>query len=194
MTVAYVKDGERGYLRVGVADGDKKFVFSISQKEYREIGEVRPRDEISEEQLEFLTRCDELYKASLRALRILSYGDNSKRMLAKKLYSAGVRRDIIDEVVEQMLSLGYINEERQISRLVLNEVTLRFYGPRKIIPKLISKGYDKSEIEAVISTLVREGEVDFSVSREKLLAAKLSEDAGVEEKNTVLYKYGYNTY
>lgn len=194
MVVAYIKDGERGYLRLGVSDGDKKYTFTISQKEYREIGEVRPRDEISEEIFEFLSRSDMRYKARLRALRILSYGDNSKRMLARKLYSAGVRRDIIDEVIEEMLSLGYINSERQISRLVINEVTLHSYGPRKIIPKLISKGYDKSEIEEVISALIQSGEIDFGAVRERLMESKLDENATEEEKNKLLYKYGFSTY
>ena len=194
MVVAYIKDGERGYLRLGVSDGDKKYTFTISQKEYREIGEVRPRDEISEEIFKFLSRSDMRYKARLRALRILSYGDNSKRMLARKLYSAGVRRDIIDEVIEEMLSLGYINSERQISRLVINEVTLHSYGPRKIIPKLISKGYDKSEIEEVISALIQSGEIDFGAVRERLMESKLDENATEEEKNKLLYKYGFSTY
>ena len=194
MVVAYIKDGERGYLRLGVSDGDKKYTFTISQKEYREIGEVRPRDEISEEIFEFLSRSDMRYKARLRALRILSYGDNSKRMLARKLYSAGVRRDIIDEVIEEMLSLGYINSERQISRLVINEVTLHSYGPRKIMPKLISKGYDKSEIEEVISALIQSGEIDFGAVRERLMESKLDENATEEEKNKLLYKYGFSTY
>ena len=194
MTVIYIKDIERGYLKVGVAAGEEKHSFSISQKEYREIGEVRPRDEISEEVFEFFKRCDMRYKARLRALRILSYGDNSKRMLARKLYAAGVRRDIIDEVIEEMLSLGYINAERQISRLVINEVNLHCYGPRKIIPKLISKGYDKSEVEEVISALIQSGEIDFRAARERLLASKLSDGASEEEKNKLLYKYGFSTY
>ena len=193
MTVAYVKDSERGYLRVGITDGEEKHAFSVSQKEYVKIGELRPRDEISEVDFEFLARCDARYKACKRALHILSYGDNSKRMLARKLYSAGVSRDIIDEVVEEMLSLGYINTERQISRLVVNEVTLHSSGPRKIIPKLIAKGYDKSEIERVISALIESGEVDFSQARQKLLS-KLPENADEEEKNKLLYKHGYSTY
>lgn len=194
MTVTYIKDVERGYVRIGVADGDEKSSFVLSQGEYREAGELRPRDEISDDLLDFLSRCDMRYRARLRALRILSYGDNSKRALARKLYEAGISRDIIDEVVEQMLKLGYINSERQIARLVINEVTLHLRGPRKIIPKLIAKGYDKSEAERVISSLVESGEVDFFAAKQKLLSTKLSEDATDEEKSKLLYKYGYNAY
>lgn len=194
MTVIYIKSAERGYLSVGVFDGEEKGRFIISEREWREMGEVRVRDEISAEQLDILTRSDMRYKARLRALRILSYGDNSKRQLSRKLYSAGVRRDIIDEVVEEMLSLGYINSERQISRLVINEVNLHLYGPRKIIPKLIAKGYDKSEVEEVISSLIRSGEVDFSAARTRLISTKLPENATDEEKAKLLYKYGYKTY
>ena len=194
MIVIYVKDTERGYMRVGVADGEKKSSFVISEREYRESGEVRPRDEISDEMLEFFTKCDMRYKAKKRALNILSYGDNSERMLKRKLYTAGISRDIIDEVAEEMRSLGYINSERQISRLVINEVTLHSFGPGKIIPKLVSKGYDRSEVQRVISELVSRGEVDFSEARARLLRAKLSEDADDEERKKLLYKYGYKVY
>lgn len=181
-------------MRVGVADGEKKSSFVISEREYRESGEVRPRDEISDEMLEFFTKCDMRYKAKKRALNILSYGDNSERMLKRKLYTAGISRDIIDEVAEEMRSLGYINSERQISRLVINEVTLHSFGPGKIIPKLVSKGYDRSEVQRVISELVSRGEVDFSEARARLLRAKLSEDADDEERKKLLYKYGYKVY
>lgn len=194
MIVIYIKDTERGYMRVGVADGEKKSSFVISEREYRESGEVRPRDEISDEMLEFFTKCDMRYKAKKRALNILSYGDNSERMLKRKLYTAGISRDIIDEVAEEMRSLGYINSERQISRLVINEVTLHSFGPGKIIPKLVSKGYDRSEVQRVISELVSRGEVDFSEARARLLRAKLSEDADDEERKKLLYKYGYKVY
>ena len=181
-------------MRVGVADGEKKSSFVISEREYRESGEVRPRDEISDEMLEFFAKCDMRYKAKKRALNILSYGDNSERMLKRKLYTAGISRDIIDEVAEEMRSLGYINSERQISRLVINEVTLHSFGPGKIIPKLVSKGYDRSEVQRVISELVSRGEVDFSEARARLLRAKLSEDADDEERKKLLYKYGYKVY
>ena len=194
MTVVYIKDFERGYVRVGVADEEKKLSFVISEREYRESGEVRPRDEISEEVLEFFTKCDMRYKAKKRALHILSYGDNSVRMLKQKLYTAGISRDIIDEVTEEMLALGYINSERQISRLVINEVTLHSFGPGKIIPKLVSKGYDRSEVQRVISELVSRGEIDFSAARAKLLRTKLTEDADDEERKKLLYKYGYKVY
>ena len=194
MTIIYVKDAERGYMRVGVADEDKKLSLVLSEREYRESGEVRPRDEISEEELEFFLKCDMRYKARRKALNILSYGDNSERMLKQKLYTAGISRDIIDEVTEEMLSLGYINSERQISRLVINAVTLHSYGPGKIIPRLVSKGYDRAEVQRVISELVNRGEIDFSAARAKLLKAKLSDDADDEERKKLLYKYGYKVY
>ena len=194
LTVVYVKDAERGYLRIGISDDEKKLSFILSEREYRESGEVRPRDEISSEELEFFSRCNMRYKARRKALNILSYGDNSERMLKQKLYTAGISRDIIDEVTEEMLSLGYINSERQISRLVINAVTLHSYGPGKIIPKLVSKGYDRSEVQRVISELVSRGDVDFSAARAKLLSTKLSEDADEEEKKKLLYKYGYKVF
>ena len=56
----------------------------------------------------------------------------------------------------------------------------------KLIPKLISKGYKKSEILEVIDELKSRGEIDFDLAKERLLR-------GVPEDGTgkILYKNGY---
>ena len=69
-----------------------------------------------------------------------------------------------------------------------------YHSAEVYIGKLISKGYDKSTVDRVISSLIQSGEVDFLAAREKLLVAKLPEDATEEDKNKLLYKYGYTTY
>ena len=131
------------------------------------------------------------YKARLKALRILSFGDNSELMLKRKLLAAGIKRDIIDGVVAEAVSLGYINTERQIKKLIINEVSYNLSGPRKIIPKLINKGYSKSDIEAAVSELVDTGEVDFEAAKARLIESKLPENADEEQIKKLLYKNGY---
>lgn len=192
MTVIYIRDSKsKGYLRLGVESDGKKLDFNISESEYSEIGSPKTRDNLTRDSFEAIYIADMRYRARLKALHILSYGDNSERMLAKKLKVAGIKSDIISEVVGEMLSRGYINSRRQIEKLVINEVELHNFGPNKIIPKLLAKGYIKSEITSVIEELVEHGEIDFEESKSRLIESRLGLDADSEEIKKLLYKNGY---
>ena len=142
LTVVFIKRAKsKGYLRVGIVSDSEKFDFTVSDIEYCEAGSPMQSDNLTRDTFNTLYLADMRYRARLKALHILSYGDNSDRMLMQKLKGAGIKSEIIDEVIAEMISLGYINSARQIERLVLNEVNLHHYGPLKIIPKLIAKGY-----------------------------------------------------
>ena len=91
-----------------------------------------------------------------------------------------------------MLSQGYMDEARQIRRLVINEANNSLCGPRKILAKLMAKGYSGSAINSVMDELLASGEIDFSRSAEKLIAKKLTRGAADEEKKKLLYKNGYS--
>ena len=90
-----------------------------------------------------------------------------------------------------MIGLGYINETRQLERLIENEANVKLLGRRKIFEKLISKGYKKGEIELVLEELISQGIVDFEKSGQKLIEKKIHAAASEEEIRSLLYKNGY---
>lgn len=187
MKVIYVRpSNSKGYLRIGIECGEEKIPLTVSEREYADCGSLLTGDAIDSDALTALKMADERYRACVKALRVLSYGDNSEGMLMRKLQMAGISRDIAEEVVSEMVSRGYINTRRQLEKLVANEVNLRNSGPMKLIPKLISKGYKKSEIVEAIDTLTSRGEIDFDAAKERLLRG-VAED----EVKKVLYKNGY---
>ena len=192
VTVIYVRPGNtKGYIRVGVKSDEEKHDFSVSESEYRDAGSPMSGDDLTQDSFEELYLADMKYRAKLKALRILSYGDNSERTLARKLSLSGISADIVRETVCEMVSLGYVNSERQIEKLILNEVSLHCHGPRKIMMKLMSKGYSKSEIQKVMDRLLESGEIDFDAAAQRLLKNKLPTDADSEDIKKLLYKNGY---
>lgn len=194
MTVIYIRaGGSKGYLRVGVSEDGEKYSFTVSESEYREAGSPLTRDNLTREAFNILQYADMRYKAKLKALRILSYGDNSEGMLKRKLCISGIKREIAEETVCECVRLGYINADRQLERLIINEVNIRCYGMGKILPKLISKGYMRSDIERVAGGLSERGEIDFDEAKARLIS-KLPEDASDEEIKKALYKNGYYVY
>lgn len=194
LTVIYIRPGgTKGYLRVGIESDGKKYDFTVSEAEYREAGSPLTRDNLTREAFGALQYADMRYKAMVKALRILSYGDNSEGMLRRKLCVSGIKREIAEEAVRECVRLGYINSDRQLEKLIINEVNIRNHGPRKIIPRLIAKGYLRSDIERVLSRLTRDGSIDFDEARERLIS-KLPDGSDSEEIKKTLYKNGHTVY
>ena len=129
-------------------------------------------------------------KALKKALSILSYADNSCRFLKRKLVEAGHKRDVADRVVNRVIELGYIDEPRQIERLVLANAR-QLFGPHKITARIYAKGYGMSEIKSVMSALTASGEIDFRENLGMLIEKKLGADPTDEDKQKLMHKYGY---
>ena len=190
MKVIYIRDSRsRGYLRIGISDGSEKSEYTVSESEYRDLSSPLIGDEISD--LSFLKLCDMRYRGKLYALRILSFGDNNEQTLRKKLISRSISADVAREICEQMVGLGYINEDRQLEKLIENEANVRLFGKKKILLRLLSKGYQRAQIEAAIERAVMSGAVDFEASRKKLIDKKFPSGASPEEIKALLYKSGY---
>ena len=131
------------------------------------------------------------YRATAKALRILSYGDNSERALTRKLIASGISREAAERAVSEMKRLGYINASRQLELLISNEVRLHFSGPRKIMAKLVAKGYDAKDISEKIAELSSRGEIDFDEARARLIKSKIQDKGDTEKIKKLLYRNGY---
>ena len=192
MRVIYIRDSKsRGYLRIGLSDGEKKSEYTVSESEYKELGSFMAGDEVSD--IEALELCDMRYRGTLYALRILSFGDNNIPTLRRKLIAKSISASVAEEICEQMAGLGYINEERQLEKLIEREANVTLCGRKKIFAKLLTKGYRKEKIERVLSLLISQGRVDFKESEKKLIEKKFPDGASEEEIRALLYMNGYES-
>ena len=184
----------KGYLRL-VISGIEDFIgdidFTVSEAEYNNAGSPLVGDELTVKQYKLLADSNDRYHAKKSALSILSYGDNSKSRLVRKLREKGIGSHIADEVAREMVSLGYLNEARQIARLIQNEANISLRGPRLIISRLCAKGYQRAEVIRIMGELKDSGEVDFSEVKARLISRRLPEDATEEEIKKLLYKNGF---
>lgn len=178
----------RTHLRIKVDFGQEQKTFTVSEGTYREIGCPLSGEIIDGEALEQLIREGGERDALKRALSILSYADNNKKSLARKLYLAGFNKSEVEYALRECIAHGYIDERRQLERLIIS-LHEKLIGPSKIYARLLSKGYSGADISAVMSRLASDGELDFSESKRRLLEKFRPE--GHLEKQKLLYKYGY---
>ena len=192
MKILYVRaSNSRGYTVIGLlSETGEKESYTVSDSYFMSLG-LCEGALIDEHTLLNVKGEDEVYRAKKKALSILSYADNSRLSLYTKLLRAGFSKDVSESTVELMCSLGYINENERLERLISDEVNLRLTGRRKLIPKLIAKGYKHSDIERVIEELLRLEKIDFKASARELVRRKLGENPSSEEVKKLLYKNGY---
>ena len=188
-SVREIKDSH--LLLLGIAEEGESANYTVNIACFEAIGSPSVGDELDGGQLSAIRYTDELIRAKKKALSILAFADNNKKNLTAKLYRAGFKREIIDEVCSQMVELGYIDELRQLERVILVEANSKLRGPRKIIPALAVKGFATSDISSVMHRLVDSGEIDFSKNARQLIKKKLPDVSDVEEKRKLLYKNGY---
>ena len=179
---------DNGRVRVGVGEEECTVKYSVSAATYNASGIVRGC-ELDDEMLSLLEEDDTTYRAMRRALSLLSYGDNTRVALRRKLIRSGFSAEVADSCINECMMLGYINERRQIERAVLNEANRSLRGREYILRKLRSKGYSASDIESVIDNLVEAGEIDFKENFELLVQKRGALDEA--SRRELSYKYGY---
>ena len=188
--VVYLKETkEKGILSLGVFEGEELSRYTLDSafalRTGLSVGEI---DEDTHAEI----KARDLYiRGKRKALSLLSFADNSKKSLSAKLLRYGIDRRTTETIVEEMATLGYVNEDGQISRLVERLANGQLVGPKKIIAKLAAKGYSPDAVRRAIRELVESGEIDFSENKRRLLEKHSIDEGDTEEENKVLYKNGY---
>ena len=191
-TLDYIRiSKDNKLLLLGISEEGERSRYTVSESFYRSIGSPVVRTVIGEGALEMIVKEDERIRAMKKALSILSYTDNNEKNLVVKLVRAGFDRSVSAEVAREMVSLGYVDERRQLERLVLNEANVKLYGYGRILMKLTAKGYSGKDVRAVTEELVNKGEISFKENAKKLIEKRLPKDAPTEEKRKLLYRNGY---
>ena len=181
------KANVKGYLKLEIDTGEGVEWFLLSDGQYDALGRPTPCEEISDEDFRIASDGDEYNRAKKKALNILSFGDNSERELLAKLSRAGFSRTVRDRVLSEMKALGYVDEERQLTRLIEALANEKLSGPKKILASLVGKGYAPEKVKSVMRRLEIEKKIDFTASKEKLLRG--IEDS--DERRKILYKRGF---
>ena len=187
----YIRDVNDALLLLGVSEEGESVRYTLSRALYAELGAPAKGAELSDEAMEHIKRYDEGYRAKKKAFSLLSYSDKNEAGLKRRLLQAGFSSEVAEKTAEEMVSLGYVNEERQLERIILSEANVKLRGPMKILPALVAKGYSSSDVRRVMHTLCDSGEIDFRANAKRLIEKRLLKDADIEEKKKFLYKNGY---
>ena len=122
---------------------------------------------------------EEILKA---AQHFCVYRERSQQEVRDKLYSMGLHHNDVENILADLISKGFINEERFARSFAGGKFRINGWGKIKIRNALIQKKVSPKCIELGLAEI---DEKDYSVLLKKILSQKLNTGT---EKNVLLKK------
>ncbi len=191
MQILSVSRKSKAVLLLLKEEGEEARRYGVSEAEYRTLGAPAAGEVLDGERLSLLLGYDERHRAKAAAVRILSFGDNNRATLARKLRARGFSQAVCGETVDAMVARGYIREGDQIERAVLLAAR-KLWGARRIVEALTARGFPREAVTEAVEALTLRGEIDFAANRRRLLEEKGKQDAPPAVRAAFLYRYGYS--
>ncbi len=162
---------------------DAEYWFSCP---YRSVTSIDDEQELAEFLLSVGSRC-----AFNAGLRLLDYGDHSKKDLMRRLVQKGHKKDCVQAAADRLEELGYIDDERCAESLVRTLSERKGMSEKRIIYELMQKGFSREIAYNAVSGL----DIDPILRIIELLNTKyarsLSDEKGVKRTVASLQRLGY---
>lgn len=149
-------DGGDGVKLYITCDGESESIV-ISNDDYIELAPEKGK--LEEGTLDEIRVRAVSYAAKRAALRILAAGQCSEKKLAEKLRLRRFSARDAAAAAAFAAAAGYIDECAQVENLVDSLFFRKGYGPRKIRPMLLAKGYAKADIDRAIADRITKEDV-----------------------------------
>lgn len=140
----------------------------------------------------------ELEKAKKIALRFLNYRPRTVKEIEIHLKKKKFSQEIIEQVVEYLLNLSYLNDELFCELWIKDRIKLKPMGKKRIYYELEQKGIKGELIELSLEKYFSD-DLEYSLAKE--LAEKKCERLNIEDisqkKKKIkdfLYRRGFNLY
>ncbi|MBQ8249538.1 MAG: RecX family transcriptional regulator [Clostridia bacterium] len=194
------RGGTERFLTLKITSGEhsEKRKLAVGAKMLAEAGITDTENlplSITREQFDTLEYMAELWEAVKKGLDILSFADNTKSRLIKKLRERSFDKYIAEDAAEYLSRYGYIDETGMLERLVDRLANTKLYGRGRIKAEIIKKGISREVVDENLEALL--DEVDFEENLKKLLYKKCDIDSLSDRKYresvyAAMYRYGYS--
>jgi len=156
-TITALEVQKRSPERVNVyLDGEFAFGLPILDAAQLRKGQV-----LSEQEIAALREIDSVARALDQAVRLLARRPYSTAEIRRHLETKQVAPPVVEEVLDRLARLGYIDDRAFAQYWVENRERFRPRGPRALLYELRQKGVPKDTIDAVLAGL----DVDGSARR-----------------------------
>lgn len=121
-------------------------------------------------------------EALLKAYRFCAYQERSHSEVRNKLYEFGLSRSNVDELLSQLITEGFLNEERFAKAFAGGKFRMKKWGRLKIVNELEARGLTANCIRAGLKEISDE---DYSETLADILTRKSEQ---LSEENEFLMR------
>ncbi|MBD3385227.1 hypothetical protein GF407_09890 [candidate division KSB1 bacterium] len=173
---------------------DGEFAFGIHKDVLLESGIARG-DRLTESQVETIKKREEVKKAKIKAVRLLSVRARSKQELDERLKRSGFSTGAIDETLRELERLDLVNDAEFAVLFARTKMAQKPQGKMALSLELKKKGIEETAIENAIAKAyegTNESEVAFSLAnRKKQQFGNLEEQKAKKRLSDYLLRRGF---
>jgi len=171
---------------------DNVFAFSIMEEDYLALG-LYDRENITEEEITDITNNINCKKAKSHALKYLISKMRTEKEIREKLLELGFDKETVNAAVEDLKSLGYINDRIYVQKYLYDRTKLKPKSKKMLRYELQQKGIDDSIIDEVLSEWKMDDEaVAANLVRRKFGKYDLNEEKIKRRVYNFLRNRGYS--
>jgi regulatory protein len=143
---------------------DEVYAFAVDgELVYKE--KLSVNEEVDEERLQNIAKKENLSKCKNTALRILERSYKTEKEIKERLIDKGYDLDAILPIVDFLKEYAFINDSEYIKMYIKDRIKRQ--GAQKIKYALIKKGIDPDEIEANLTMLNKDEEINVALELAK---------------------------
>ncbi len=146
---------------------DGTFSFTISEDDYLSMN-LYDKVEISQDEIDYIKNTVNFRAAKNTAIKYLSHKLRTEKEVAQKLHEEGFDADSTEKAIEELKSLGYINNKIYVQKFLFDRSKLKPKSKKLLKLELKSKGIS----EEIIDEVLDDWNVDETVIAESLVKRK----------------------
>lgn len=171
---------------------DDRFAFTISEEDYLSL-HLYDKKEITDEELDYIKNTLNFRSAKSAAIRYLSLKLRTEKEVRQKLHGEGYDSDNVEKVVEELKTIGYINNRLYAQKYVFDRSKLKPKAKKLLKLELQSRGIPADIADEVLD----DWKVDEAVVAEELVRRKfgkydLRDEAVLKKAYMFLHHRGYD--
>ncbi len=174
---------------------DNHYAFSVSERTVAEFVLLKGK-ELTDEEINKIQEFDTNAKASDLAAKYLSYEMRTVYEVLQYLKKKGISLEAAQNAVDELVSLGYLNDEQYAQLFIKQNLNIGNEGPRSIQNKLAKKGIGNDIIENELEKIDEDSWIDPGVKAVKSLTNKVGSVSKTELEQkirTKLMTRGFNS-
>lgn len=181
-----VEKVERKGNKVQITFSDST-VLKLSSDVYKKFP-VSTGEQLDEKFLELLKNENEYFEVKKSALRYLSIRNHSSQELYKKLSKKKFSDQIIKKVIDELLSIGYLNDKKFAEQYLI-ELTGKLFGPLKIKNEMIKRGITKEVVDDVLNDYFNNDEMQKEIIKKILSKNRFPQRISNRKEMQKIYNY-----